>query len=247
MSCSWVFDWGSIPDWVVAGLAGLAAAIAWSQLRAAARSAHDQAQIARASLILQIDLDFESPEMLESRLALRGLRNEIESFVKTQNESLHNSALQDEINNKLSQYMNILWDDFRQADKQVIATQLRDLVDTHLKKIASNPEEVQPHEKAGVHYQRLTKIFGWLERVGHMANERLLPQQDIVALYDFVFVELVGWFEGHIKYRREDGPLLNPDFLKQTTNFRDAIVRSRGAPKLVEPSAQSGVSGFGGG
>lgn len=239
-------DWGAAPDWLVAILAGIAAAIAWHQLRAAAQSAKDQAQIARATLILQIDLDFESKEMQECRLALRGLRNEIESFVRKENTGLHNSQFHSEVNTQFSKYLNLLWDDFRKADKAVSSSKLEDLIKVHLEKVNLNPVNVQPYEKAGIHYQRLTKIFGWLERVGHMANQNLLPKSDIISLYDFVFVELGGWFDGHIKYRREDGPLKNPEFLVEMTKFREMILENRTPPIVATTNSSEGVTGFAG-
>jgi hypothetical protein len=183
MQCQWKYDWGSVPDWAVAAVAVAAALIAWFQLRAAARAAQDQAQIARASLILEIDRDFESVEMQESRLALRGLRNEIEAFVKTRQKALHNSQLLDKVNEEFSNYLNMLWWDFRQADRKIGGDDLRKLLDEHLDRVNANPDSIQPHERAGLHYQRLTKIFGWLERVAHMANQHLPPQSTFTILY----------------------------------------------------------------
>ena len=41
MIANWTLNWGSVPDWLMAGSAGMAAWIALSQLRSAASAARD--------------------------------------------------------------------------------------------------------------------------------------------------------------------------------------------------------------
>lgn len=214
------------------------------EISAALGSARDQAQIARANLLLEIDRDYEASEMLESRLALRGLRNEIEAFVVSKNNALSKQELHSSINDAFGTYLNKLWLDFKKADRPHASDGLESLLKKHLDAVNSEPTAVQPHEKAGIHYQRLSRVLGWLERVGYMANQKLLPQDDIKRLYDFVFIELGYWFEGHIKFRQEDGPLANPDFMKEFMGFREKILAEK-KPKIVEAEPDpSGVSSF---
>lgn len=214
------------------------------ELEAALRDAKDQTQIARANLLMEIDRDYESAEMQESRLALRGLRNEIAALVINQNQALDKAALHAAINDQFGAYLNKLWLDFKNADWPDPKTDLDGLLKQHLNKVNTEPEVIQPHERAGLHYQRLTRVLGWLERVGYMANQKLLPQDDIKRLYDFVFIELGFWFEKHITYRQEDGPLSNRDFMKEFVNFRKVIEKEK-KPKIVEEDPSiDGVSGF---
>lgn len=209
-------NWGSVADWLVLGTAVIATSIARSQLKAAATAATDQAQIARAMLILELDRDYESSEMKDSRMALRSLRNEIESFTRRQNPALDNDALHDEMNKQFSQYMNFLWRDFRQADRDVNNGSVESLVDAHLENLAQAPDTIQPHERAGTQYLRLTQILGWLERVAHLVHQGLVPKADIILLYDALFMEMGQWFAGHIKLRQEDGPKPNRGFMRLT-------------------------------
>lgn len=214
------------------------------ELSAALSAARDQAQIARATLLLEIDRDYEAPEMLESRLALRGLRNEIEAFVISKNDALGKAELHVALNEAFGTYLNKLWLDFKKADRPHASDGLDSLLRKHLDLANSEPAKVQPHERAGLHYQRLSRVLGWLERVGYMANRKLLPQDDIKQLYDFVFIELGYWFEGHIRFRQEDGPLANPDFMKEFMTFRSMLLANK-QPKIVEAEPDpGGVSVF---
>lgn len=246
MACGWIFDWGTVPDWIVAILACAAALIAWFQLHAAAVAARDQAQIARATLILELDRDYESPEMKESRMALRGVRNEIESLTKRRHPAIDNHALHAEFNANFSQYMNLLWRDFRQADRAVGNESLTSLLNLHLNNLASDPESIQPHERAGIQYLRLTQILGWLERVSHLVHQGLIPKQDIVLLYDALFVEMGKWFEGHIRVRQEDGPKPNPNFMILTLQLCAEIEEGRNAAaaKAAEIPKFGGVGAY---
>lgn len=227
MQCDWIFNWGTLPDWIVAIVACAAAFIAWFHLRAAASASRDQAEIARATLILELDRDYESSEMKVSRMALRGLRNELESFTRRLHPALDNYALHAEVNLQFSQYMNMLWRDFRQTDRNVGNESLASLLNLHLDNLAADPNSIQPHERAGVQYLRLTQILGWLERVSHLVHQGLIPKQDIVLLYDALFVEMGKWFEGHIKVRQDDGPKPNPNFMILTLQLCAEIEENR--------------------
>ncbi len=244
MIANWTLNWGSLPDWLMAGIAGMAAWIALSQLRSAASAARDQAQIARATLILELDRDYESPEMRESRTALRSLRNEIESFTRREHHDLDNHALHEEVNRNFSRYMNLLWRDFRKADRKVTNNTLESLLKLHLENQAAEGGSIQPHEKAGIQYLRLTQILGWLERVSHLVHQGLIPKDDIFLLYDALFVEMGKWFSGHIKLRQEDGPKPNPNFMRLTLQLCAEIEEKRQAEqKQTEKIPRTGGGG----
>ncbi|MEL7218376.1 MAG: hypothetical protein AAGK01_08095 [Pseudomonadota bacterium] len=213
------------------------------QLKAAAKASQDQAQIARATLLLEIDRDFESPFMQESRMALRGLRNEIEALC-SELYGYKTGKEQDDICHRLfSEYMNKVWSDFQQADEPPVipegateAALLTAMKDRHIEKVNEDHTDIQPHEKAGRHYQRLMRLLGWLERVGHMVNEGLLPERDIIKLYDVIFVKMGSQFEGHIDDRRKKGN--NDLFMKEFMNFRTRIIKLREQEKLAEEEAE---------
>lgn len=201
------------------------AAAAQVQLKIAADAAQHQAQIARASLILEIDRDFESDEMQECRLALRALHNELKAFSERIKRHANKDQRNAHINELFGDYLNKLWADFKKSDRRVTENSIDQLMALHLDKIDENPREIQPHERAGGHYQRLTRIFGWLERVAFMVHRGLLPKDDIIKLYDEVFVQIVGWMFEHIRTRREDSG--NMDYLIETTKMRDLILKER--------------------
>lgn len=247
MQCLSGFECGTAPDWVVAILAALAAAIAWYQLRAAANAARDQAEIARATLLLEIDKEFESEVMQESRRMMRALRNQIVRIAKHEVKSDNPTLVKPKADELFSLYMNRLWDDFRKADDNPGILNVDMLRQDHVNNPAKPDDEPKPSDRAGLLYQRLTKLLGWLETVGHMANERLLPQADIIKVYDFVFIEILDWFDGHIRYRRVDGVVPNLDWMAESDKFRKKILeeRTRRAEKAAQRDQDSkGVSNF---
>ena len=235
-------SWGTLADWIVAAAALSAAVIARTQLRKGSSASRDQAQVARATLILEIDRDYESPNMQESRLALRALRNETEALVDcffprssfdVSTEQEYKTEIDKIYNEAFSIYLNLLWRDFKQADHGPQAeghagtriVGLAEMKARHVAKVNQEPGSIQPHERAGVHYQRLTRVLGWLERVGHMANEGLLPERDLIKLYDAVFLKLGAQFEGHIRERREDTG--NQAWMAEFMTFRQTIIDRR--------------------
>lgn len=247
MQCLSGFECGTAPDWIVALLAALAAAIAWFQLRSAAVAARDQAEIARATLLLEIDKEFESEAMQESRRMMRALRNQVVRIAKHEVQSDNPTVVKPKADELFSLYMNRLWDDFRKADDQPGILDIDKLRHDHVNNPAKPDDEPKPSDKAGLLYQRLTKLLGWLETVGHMANQRLLPQTDIIIVYDHVFVEVLGWFDGHIRYRRADGVVANPDWMAESDKFRQKILedRKRRADKANQQDQEAtGVSAF---
>ncbi len=252
---------GSYPDWGMLLVAVAAAAIGLRQVRAAitsngvardaartqARTSADaardqlkiaadaatlQAEVARATLILEIDRDFESDEMQECRLALRALHNELKAYSIKQQPNCSNETRETHINALFGEYLNKLWADFKQSDREVDEKSIVELVNLHMKKADANPAVIQPHERAGAHYQRLTRIFGWMERVAFMVHRKLLPKDDIVKLYDAVFVQIVGWVFEHIRTRRDDSG--NKEYMIETTLLRDMILQERADRKKEE-------------
>lgn len=201
------------------------------QLKVAAEASRNQAEIARATLLLEIDRDFESADMQESRMALRGLRNEIEALCADRYKTRNDSQREAKCHDLFSEYLNKLWRDFKKADKVPDVPQhfsdsnaLDDMKNKHVEQIYQHSEEIQPHEKAGAHYQRLMRLPGWLERVGHMANQGLIPEVDVIKLYDVLFLKMGSLFAGHIEFRRNEG---NDDFMKEFMTFSEKIEELR--------------------
>lgn len=223
----WVgYQCGTAPDWLMVAAAGMAAWVAWKQLRSAAQSISLQANVAKATLLLEIDREFESSEMLESRRALRALRNQMTKMAERQSNDTNRAVVQPLAAALTSQYLNQLWKDFTTADDGENLAQMsaEELVSVHLSAKAKPSEDTPPKDKAGPLYQRLTRTLGWLETVGYMCNSGLLPEDDIIPVYDFVFKEILEWTGGHIAYRRADGTPPNPDWMKEAEKFRDRVV-----------------------
>lgn len=223
----WVgYQCGTAPDWLMVVLAGVAAWVAWKQLRSAAQSISLQANVAKATLLLEIDREFESTEMLESRRALRALRNQMLRMAERQTKDTNRAVVQPVAASLTSQYMNQLWKDFTTADdsENLAEATAEQLVAAHIGAQKPTGGDTPPKDKAGPLYQRLTRPLGWLETVGYMCNSGLLPEEDIIPIYDFVFKEILEWTGGHITYRRVDGLPPNPDWMIEAEKFRDRIL-----------------------
>ncbi|WP_298285834.1 hypothetical protein [Novosphingobium sp.] len=175
--------------------------------------------------------------MQECRLALRALHNELKSFSIRQQPNCSNEKRNEHINELFGEYLNKLWADFKKSDRDVTEKSIAELVNLHVAKIDAEPAVVQPHERAGAHYQRLTRIFGWLERVAFMVHRGLLPKDDIVKLYDAVYLQIVGWVFEHLRTRRDDSG--NKEYMLETTKLRDIILAEQAARQKEEEAKQA--------
>ena len=219
----YVIDWGSVPDWIVAATAAFGAGFAIRQLDALKKAEQQsalateqsaiaidaQVQIARATLILEIDERFESAEMLESRIAIRALRNRA---VREAEAALRDGAnlgeISDKTNELFSGYVTKLWREFRTADAKEPALE------------ATKPED-QLADVAGAQYSRLTLLLGWMETLGRLTEQNLIPADDMFELYDAVFIQVYGMFERHIADRRTEPPHPNDRWLEKAEWFRN--------------------------
>ncbi len=170
---------------------------------------NSQVQIARASLILEIDQMFESAEMVESRIAIRALRNRADREAK---EALRSGANNNEVAQKASElfsaYMTKLWWDFRTADAKDPA-------------LGSTKPSDKFADDAGTQYSRLTRLLGWMETIGRLTEQNLAYSEDMFALYDAMFIQVFGYFERHIADRRSDTPNPNERWLEKAEWFRN--------------------------
>lgn len=268
MQCVQWIDCGTLPDWIVAATAIFAAMVGLRQLRnlaaseaqaataqeTAARAAEsmaklaqaqstvaesersqaaDQVQIARAMLLLEIDKDFESPAMQESRLAVRTLFNRARREADAELRMKNPSGVRQRANELFSGYATQLWEKFRSADEQ----------EPTLKSTGIND---QLSDSAGPQYQKLTKILGWMETVGRLANENLAFESDLIALYDQVFVNVYGYFYKHINDRRTDSVQPNADWMRQAEIFNNRILASRAENERLADSATRSPTRWGG-
>lgn len=217
-----------------------------SELAELRQDSRDQAQTARASLLLELDRDFESDEMQESRLTIRALKNEIEAFVQQDGQSRNSDQLQAKIADEFTNYLNRLWDDFRASDPDTESYQsLEEMQKAHLEKVNSNPDEIQPKERAGLHYQRVTRLLGWLERVGYLFNRNLIPKEDIIRMYDALFGMMALRFGGHIAFRRELGPEKNTAWMKEFLDCHETMkaMREADAAEAAKRSSEREMTG----
>jgi biopolymer transport protein ExbB/TolQ len=234
-----VIDWGSVADWVVAVTAIFGVGFAIRQLNAvrgaeeksatsnkqAAAALAAQVQIARATIILEIDRRFEDAEMLGSRIAIRALRNRaIREAEANLRDGVNQAEISDKADELFSGYVTKLWRSFRTADSSEPA-------------LDATKAEDRLSDVAGAQYSQLTRLLGWMETVGRLTEQNLVPAEDMFALYDAVFLQVYGLFESHIADRRSEPPNPNDLWLEKAEWFRDAANnRAQGQKALTKPT-----------
>ena len=181
---------GSVADVVAAGAAVGTLAVAYVQLRRVVEANQSQADVARADLMLKIDQIFESPDMVQSRISIRTMRNECE--VAAQRERL--GASDDEV--------------FKRSAR-LFSERLTQLYEAYRTAGANDPSD----DRAGAQYAEYMRLPNWMETVGMLTRRRLLRENDVLDLYDAVFTGVLACFEQHILDRRDGPPLRNADFL----------------------------------
>lgn len=190
--------WGTAPDWIVALTAILGAIFAIQQIRRVAEANKTQVSVARAELILDIDGRFESIDMVESRLAIRTLRNHCETVARRSSQFASNDEqLTVEIARLFSAEVTDLWHRYKSADPIDASRRLTE----------------QSADADGPLYFKFMRLPYWAETVASLVHDGLLPREDVRTLFDAVYTGTLRYFEEHIRHRQGEGPLHNDRFL----------------------------------
>lgn len=240
--------WGTVPDWLVAGAALVGIGVAWLQLsglsrqlkgletseqlasqsaKIAADAAYAQVQIARATLLLEIDRQFEGEYLMQSRVAIRALRNRAVKEARGRSRAgIGDAELAGVADHLFSAYVTSLWQDFSNADAN----------DSTLSE--TKPED-KLTDKAGYQYSLLTRLLGWFETVGRLVEENLISPDDVFELYDAVFIQVASYFEQHILDRRSEGPNRNDRWMEKALMLRNLATARQARLKLqAKPKAE---------
>ena len=197
---------GSWADWIVALATTTAAIVAWVQLRRVVEASRQQANVARAELILKIDQIFEGAEMAQSRLAVRTLRNQCEAVARRKDPDADLARIFRDGSELFSQELTRLYRDYKTADMPPPAA-----ADADLTRV--------PKDAAGERYAALMHLPYWAETIGFLVRKGLMKREDVLDLYDAVFTETLVCFQQHITYRREDKPFGNSFFMEHMLWF----------------------------
>ena len=221
---AYVIDWGTAPDWVVATTAVVGAFLAVRQLSALkkteqqAADAHDaQVQIARATLIREIDRDFDSPPILASRQKLLALRNRFEAELEKKVPPMIHVQQILESARLVSDYVSKLWTESRTFDGDKTADK----------------------DNSADEYSLIMRLPLWCETVGHLCQRNLAPLDDILDLYDQVFIMTIGNLADHIRLRQEAPPHKNRRYLENAMylyNEASKFKAARDAPVSAPPA-----------
>ncbi|MFM6950201.1 MAG: hypothetical protein ACKOW1_04155 [Novosphingobium sp.] len=178
-------------------IAFFASILAIRQLRLATKAQADQVQIARANLMLAIDKSYEDATMLNSRKAVRSLRNRAHATIEKQaHKDKTSDGKRKQIAEEFSAQLDQLWS---------VARSIRDEdVD-----VADSKQRIA-HDR----YSELMCLVNWMETVGMLCKRNLLPTPDILDLYDQVIVPTLTNFKNHVDVRRREEPYPNPRFME---------------------------------
>lgn len=218
-------NWGSVPDWIVAATAIVAAGFGYRQLNAMQRAdlrsaeAHEQAvEIERAAMLRAVDAEFESAEMYLSRKALRALRNRVQEKIGADHKEASEESITKLCAEEFSKQLTELWE---------IAKQL-DAVD-----IDNNRSKEQV---ALDRYTEIMRYVNWLETIGYMCKRGLLPTEDILNIYDAAIIPSMLYVAEHIRKRREERPYPNAHFLEFALWLGEqALKHMKGKNTLPDP------------
>lgn len=210
------FDWGSAADWVVAATAVAGVFLGLQQLRKLAASGNDQVDIARAQMMLEIDARFESLDMQESRLLIRNLRNFCDEAARKE---LRAGASDEDLVNVAARIF---------SEKM---TGLREQVKTAERIIPGDPHMISEIDtQQGEMYMTYMRLPYWMETVAMLTRVGLILEDDVLRLYDAVFIGTLRCFEQHIKDRAQSGPQRNPEWLENALWLKQ---RAENAEKLL--------------
>ncbi|MDJ0978893.1 MAG: hypothetical protein QNI87_10180 [Erythrobacter sp.] len=221
--------WGTIPDWIIAltalggvyfGLKELANITAEEKAAAeaqdlAAKAQDFQKQIARAELLLKLDMQFESQDLYKSRMAVRSMRNRSETAIKSRGKRTTNDDMKDALAIEFSRRMTEIWETAREIKDEDVES--------------PSSEAVKAYEI----YAELMTLPNFFETVGLLCKQGLLPKEDILSLYDQVIIPTMRNFERHFQLRREEKPYPNEYFMEHAMWLQKEAVEFR---KLKEPA-----------
>ncbi|UZK65710.1 hypothetical protein [Sphingomonas sp. M1-B02] len=176
-------DWGSVPDWIVAITAVVGVVAGLWQLNLIRREEHRSAQFERGKLLLEIDREFESSEVSQSRQKMGALRNRFESEVEKREPPVTKEEKDRIVAEKISKYADEVWTRSRTYDGDPSADK----------------------DSASDEYKLLMRVALWCETVGHLCERNLLPEDDVLDLYDQLVINVIGNLQAHIALRAERG------------------------------------------
>ena len=215
-------NWGSVADWVVAGTAVVGVGFGLSHLKAlraseaqAAAAHRDQVQIARATLLRQIDAEFESEEMYRSRKAIRALRNRSEMAMRHHHGEASNETIAQLSAAEFARQLTLLWHEARKFDDADVES-------------AKSPARI-----AADRYSEIMRLPNWFEALGLMLRRGLLPKNDVLEIYDAAIAPTMFNLTEHVRKRRDDGPHPNPRFLEHAMWLGEearAFIESKNKP-----------------
>lgn len=223
-------DWGSIADWVVAITALVGVAFGVVQLLRITQANRAQVGIARAELMLEIDDRFESEHMLHSRIKIQTLRNYSERKARNDHPNVANAEMLKRASEIFSKEITALYNRWKTPDREI-------------------PQDIAivdlPDDPDGPIYFMLMRLPYWMETVGQLTRTELLPLDDVLDLYDAVFIGILTCFEQHIDYRRTAAPLRNDKFLENAMWIREkAIEREARLAQAAERAREPRKTGI---
>lgn len=190
---SW--DWGSVPDYVVMVTAIVSALLVVQQLAGlgddrrqaeATRTLQldqfrSEAQTARANLLLRIDEQFEGAAIFRSRARWIELR----ARFKQQHAAMPSPTTTRDayVRSEMTAKLNDLWD--RMQSFVAVGGSLTD--------------EIRD-------YNLVIRLPNWIETIGMIAREGLIPTGDLVQLYGGVIRMTMEPIQAHMTHRRRDVP-----------------------------------------
>lgn len=220
-------DWGSVADWVTAVAAVVGLTFAALQIRALrvaeqqSAAANDASvQIARATLILSIDREYEGETLAASRKALRALRNRAEDVAASKHPGASHRKLAEEAAQEFTRELTAIWAEARKLNETDVEH--------------SNAAD----RIAADRYAQIMALPYWIETLGMLCQRELLPTDDILDLYDAVIIPTMRNFRDHIGFRREEPPYPNHRFLENAYWLYDRALefkQQREQPPLHRP------------
>lgn len=217
VTINWWDYWGTVSDLIVAAAAIAGLIFGLIQLLRIADANRNQVDIARAELLLEIDARYEAPEMRASRLAIRSLRNYCDDRARMDRPGASDIDVAARSDILMSEELTGLYQRFKTADQSL------DL---------KSPMVDQPDDKDGNRYFAFMGVPYWAETVGLLTRADLLTLEDVLNLYDAVFVKFLTGFLKHIEDRRSEGPIRNEHFLENALWLRERAVDRQRMDKM---------------
>lgn len=197
--------WGTVADWAVVATAVAAVWFGREQLKKVVQESKRQADVARAELMLQIDQIFEGAEIGASRMAIRTLRNECEAEATASDDP--------------EARIDLLRCSARIFSRRV--SKLHEIYKRPVIEASPSGKGDPPHIVAGKEYTVLMALPYWMETVGLLTRKELMARDDVLDLYDAVYVGVLTCFDAHIEDRRRDPAGPDDRFLENATWLRD--------------------------